>query len=95
MIILKIWLITILVAIFSFILFSIEVVIYSKAKGYRSARKMSFVERIWSYFKIFLQCCIPLYNLLVAFTFLLCLFSEEVKQSAFDSSVQKGDIKKI
>jgi hypothetical protein len=95
MIILKIWLVTILVAVLSFILFAIDVVIYSKAKGYRSARKKSFAEIIWNYFKIFLQCCIPLYNLLVAFTFLLNLFCEELKQSAFNNSVQNGDIKKI
>ena len=95
MIILKIWLVTILVAVLSFILFAIEIKIYSKAKGYRSARKMSFVERIWGYFKIFLQCCIPLYNLFVALSFVLCVFCEEFKQSAFNNAVQKGDIKKI
>jgi hypothetical protein len=95
MIILKIWLVTILIAVLSFILFSVEIVIYSKAKGYRSARKMSFVERMWGYFKILLQCCIPLYNLFVALSFFLCLFCEEFKQSAFDNAVQKGDIKKI
>ena len=95
MIILKIWFVTILVAVLSFILFAIDVKIYSNAKGYRSARKKSFAEIIWNYFKIFLQCCIPLYNLFVAFTFLLCLFCEQMKQSTFDNAVQRGDIKKI
>ena len=95
MIILKIWFVTILIALLSFILFAIDIGIYSKAKGYRSARKKSCAEIIWNYFKIFLQCCIPLYNLLVAFTFLLNLFCEELKQSAFDNAVRKGDIKKI
>ena len=95
MIFLNIWCVTILIAVLSFILFSIEIEIYSKAKGYRSARKKSFAEIIWNYFKIILQCCIPLYNLFVAFSFLLALFCEEVKQSAFDNAVQKGDIKKI
>jgi hypothetical protein len=95
MIFLNIWCVTILIAVLSFILFSIEIGIYSKAKGYRSVRKKSFVEIIWNYFKILLQCCIPLYNLFVTFAFLLALFCEEHKQSAFDNAVQKGEIKKI
>lgn len=95
MIILKIWLITILTAVLSSILFSIEIMVYSKAKGYRSARKMGFAERVWGYFKILLQCCIPLYNLFVTLTLLLNLFCEEYKQLAFDEAVQNGDIKKI
>ncbi len=94
MIILKIWFVTILIALISFILFSIEIRIYSKANGYHSTRNLRFVERVWNYFKILLQCCIPLYNLLVAFSFLLALFSEEAKKSAFDRAILKGDIEK-
>lgn len=95
MIFLNIWFVTILIAVLSFILFSIDIEIYGKVKGYRSTRKKSFAEKIWNVFKILLQCCIPLYNLFVAFSFLLTLFCEEFKQSAFDKAIQKGDIKKI
>ena len=95
MIILKIWLITILIAIASFILFSIDIEIYGKAKGYRSTRNLSFRERVWSIFKILLQCCIPLYNLFVTFAFLLAVFCEEFKRSTFEKAVLKGDIEKI
>ena len=63
MIILNIYVLTVLFALASLILMGIEITFYSKRHNLVSAVKRSFGETIFEWFKIILQCAMPLYNI--------------------------------
>ena len=93
MIILNIYVFTVLFALASFILMSIAITFYGKRHNLVSAVKRSFGERIFEWFKIILQCTIPLYNIFVSLCFLIMVFNENFLEETVHSCILKGTIK--
>lgn len=91
MFVLNLWLITVLIAIICTALAFIELYFELKARNLKSTRKKSHGERIWGWIKIFINCCIPLYNIIVIFAMLMTLLSQEFKDKAIQRCIDKGE----
>jgi len=93
MIILNIYVCTVIFALVSLALMSIEVMFYSKAHNLVSTTNRSFAERVWEWFKILFQCAIPLFNIFVGLCFLVAAFNENFLERTIQTCIIKGTIK--
>jgi hypothetical protein len=72
---------------------SIEVAFYSKRHNLVSAINRSLGERIFEWFKIILQCIIPLYNIFVGLCFTVATFNQNFLEKTIHNCIFKGTIK--
>lgn len=93
MIILNIYVCTVIFALVSLTLMSIEVMFYSKAHNLVSTTHRSFAEQMWQWFKILFQCAIPLFNIFVGLCFLAATFNENFLERTIQTSINEGTIK--
>lgn len=93
MIILNIYVCTILFALASLLLMTIEVRFYAKRHNLVSAIHRSFGEHLFQWFKLFLQCAIPLYNIFCGFVFMTGVFNENFLARNVQICIEKGEIK--
>ena len=93
MIILNIYVCTILFALASLILMVIEVSFYAKRHNLVSTIHRSFGESLFQWFKLLLQCAIPLYNIFCGFVFMVATLNENFLAQAVQNAIEKGTIK--
>lgn len=93
MIFLNIYVCTILFALFALMLMGIEIAFYAKEHNLISTRKKSVGRQLFDWFKLLLQCAIPLYNILCGFCFLAGAFSETFLENAVQRCIEEGKLK--
>lgn len=93
MILLNIYITTIIFAIVSLVLLSIETNLYCREHGIIVAVKHTLGRRIFDWVKIFIQCCIPLWNIWLGICYLVAVFSEKFMEQITKDNIVKGKLK--
>ena len=92
MILLNIYVATILFAFFGLIMLSIETALYSKEHNLVSTKKQSIGRRIFDMVKLIVQCCLPLWNIVIGVMFLCGAFSKNVLEMSVQKCLDEGTL---
>lgn len=92
MILLNIYVATILFAFFGLIMLSIETALYSKEHNLVPTRNQSIGRRIFNVVKLIVQCCLPLWNIVVGVIFLCGAFSKNILEMSVQKCLNEGTI---
>ena len=92
MILLNIYVATILFALFGLIMLSIETTLYAKEHNLVSTKNQTVGRRIFNVVKLIVQCCLPLWNIVVGVIFLCGVFSKNVLEMSVQKCLDEGTI---
>lgn len=93
MIILNIYIASIVFALFGMFLLYIQTILYAKRHKLTPTEKKTTGEKIFSNFKAFLSCCIPLYNIFWGIVCLIGTLNDKIFEAAVEKNIQDGTFK--